>query len=233
MKALSKVLLSSYFIAQSVAATPIFYTDEAAFNADSAALTFLMEDFTSSTAGALAFDTTYNFNGFSASASQNTTGSNNTGFEIFPVGHTGSQHAPFTTSQYLGWAEDTPNKNGSGGYGATVTLNFATQLNALAFNFLDSDRTDEYHLSIDGVDIMSAFPSFGSSYDSAGFFGVLDISGISSVIFSADSTSPGGYVEEFGIDNVRTSQITSVPEPSTLAIFGLGILGLAFRRVSK
>lgn len=179
------------------------------------------------------FNTAHSFNGFTATATQNPSGNNDTGFAIFPSNHAGSQHAPFTSSQYLGWAEDTPFKNGSGSYGPTVTLDFATSITAISFDFLDSDSTDEYHLFINGIDIGALFPSVSSSFDSAFFFGITDLAGISSIAFSAETTSPGGYVEEFGIDNINIAAANDVPEPTTITLLGLGFAGFIFSRKKR
>jgi hypothetical protein len=218
----------------SAQASLITYTDETAYNSATSAFTFVLEDFESSTAGLLSKGTQHSFTGFTAQADDNTTGSNNEGFEIYPSGFSGSQHAPFTTSQYLGWSENTPNFAGTGDFGVTVSLDFATPLQAISFDFLDSDGTDEYNLLVNGVDV-SSFLSTSSTFDDSFFFGLVDTAGITSVVFSADSTNPGGFTEEFGIDNVSTSALpsTSVPEPSTLAIFGLALLGLATRKIKK
>ena len=235
MKKLLKPLIPLFLLSItsiSAQAGLITYTDEAAYNGATNGLTFAVEDFESYSAGLLTKGSQHSFNGFSAQADDNNTGSNNEGFEIYPSGFAGAEHSPFTTSQYLGWSEDTPNFNGSGTYGVTVSLSFASPLQAIAFDFLDSDRTDEYNLFVNGVNVTS-FLSSSSSYDGSFFFGLVDTVGITSVVFSADSTSPGGFTEEFGIDNVRTSTLTSVPEPSTLAIFGLALFGLASRKFKK
>lgn len=213
-------------------ASLITYTDEMAYNSATSSLTFAIEDFESASVGLLTKATQYNFTGFSAQANDNTTGTNNEGFEIYPSGFSGAEHSPFTASKYLGWSEDTPNFNGSGRYGVTVSLSFASPLEAIAFDFLDSDSSDEYNLLVNGVNVTS-FLSNGTSYDGSFFFGLVDTAGISSVVFSADSTSPGGFTEEFGIDNVRTATLTSVPEPSTIAIFGLALIGLVSRKLKK
>ena len=229
-KALAILLIAtSSFTSQ---ASLITYTDEMAYNNATSSLIFAIEDFESASVGLLTKDTQHNFTGFSVQASDNNTGSNNEGFEVYPNGFTGAQHSPFTTSQYLGWGEYTPNFNGFGTYGVTVSLSFASPLEAIAFDFLDSDSTDEYNLLVNGVNVTS-FLSNGTSYDGSFFFGLVDTAGISSVVFSADSTSPGGFTEEFGIDNVRTATLTSVPEPSTIAIFGLALIGLASRKLKK
>lgn len=220
------------FTSISAQASLITYTDEAVFNSATSGTTFTVEDFESYSAGLLTKGIQHNFIGFSAQAEDNTTGTNNEGFEVYPSGYTGAQHSPFTTSQFLGWSEDTPNFNGNGRYGVTVSLSFTSPLQFIAFDFLDSDNTDEYRLFVNGNNVTS-FLSNGSSYDDSFFFGLADTAGITSVVFSADSTSPGGFTEEFGIDNVRTSTLTSIPEPSTIAIFGLALLGLASRHLKK
>ncbi|MEZ6135345.1 MAG: hypothetical protein R3C53_10590 [Pirellulaceae bacterium] len=212
---------------QTVDAGLITYTDQSSFAAATAGLTFASQDFSSATSGALSKNTAHDFGGFSATAVDNTTGSNNMVFYIAPASFSGAQYSPFTNSQHLGWAEDPPGiGNGSGQYGPTVTIQFDAPQTAVSFLFLDSDVTDEYRLSVDGVNV--AFPSNSSSFRGAFFFGLINSTdSISTLVFSADNTSPGGVVEEFGIDDLRFSLANTVPEPMSVTIWSLGILGLA------
>ena len=231
MKSSITAILLLLAASQATNAMPVFHTTQGSFDSATVSLSFSTEDFTSASPGDLSFGTTHSFNGFTASAAQNTTNSNNMGLAIFPSPHLGSQHAPFTSSQYLGWAEDTPFKNGSGNFGPTVTLSFSSPITAISFDFLDSDGTDEYHLFVDGQNSGASFPSFSSGTDSAFFFGITDLAGISSIAFSADSTSPGGFVEEFGIDNVNIAANSAVPVPAAVWLMGSALLGLAgFKR---
>jgi len=238
MKPLLKSLALLVTLSPAVHASPVFHTTQASFNAATAALSFASEDFTSATPGNLSFGTAHAYNGFTATATQSTRGTNNMGFAVYPSGHSGSQHAPFTSSQYLGWSEDTPYLNGNGRYGPTVTLDFTSSVNAISFDFLDSDRTDEYHLLVDGIDIGNLFPSFASNLDADFFFGITDsLGGISSIAFSTNRTSSGGFVEEFGIDNINFSSVASapnaVPEPTAIALLGLSLVGFGFSRKEK
>lgn len=54
-----------------------------------------------------------------------------------------------------------------------------------------------------------------------------------SISFGFKANTDQGWIDEaFGLDNVVVSSV-SVPEPSTLAIFALGMIGLASRRFKK
>lgn len=223
------LLLACLAISQTGNAAPTFYTNSASFSTATLGYSFITEDFTTATPGDLAFNTPLAFNGFSVTATQNLSTSNDMGLAIYPSGNASSQHAPFTTSQYLGWAEDTPYKNGFGVYGPTITFNFTSALQAISFNFLDADNTDEYYLLVNGVAVGSAFPAFATTNDAAFFFGIIDPAGINSLTFTTNTTSPGGLVEEFGIDNIKLSNIpaTTVPTPTALWLLGVGLLGFA------
>jgi hypothetical protein len=219
------VALGVAALQQNVDAGLITYTNESSFAAATAGLTFASQDFTSATPGALSKNTAHDFGGFSASAVDNTTGSNNMIFYIAPATFSGAQHSPFTNSQHLGWAEDPPGLGNGIPFGPTVTIQFDAPQTAVSFLFLDSDSTDEYRLSVNGTNVV--FPSNSTSFDGAFFFGLVNTTDfISTLVFSADDTSPGGVVEEFGIDNLRFSSASTVPEPMSVTIWSLGILGL-------
>ncbi len=79
--------------------------------------------------------------------------------------------------------------------------------------------------SVSGVTLGTAFQDI--SYDLSG----LSFSNLT-IGFEAWTTSNS---EVIGIDNIRLTgnQITAVPEPATLALFGFGLAGLVFSRKKK
>lgn len=199
----------------------ITFNTPGAFNAATSGLTFTSENFTTATPGLLSFGTSHGFNGFSASAVNSA--NSDMAFYVAPNPFSGAQHAPFTSSQYLGWSEDHPQKNGSGTFGPTVTITFDDPQSAVAFDFLDSDFSDEYRLFVDGVEV--PFPSAtNTSLDNNIFFGLVDNMGTFTTLrFTEQGTSPGGFVEEFGVDNIRFAA-APVPEPASIAVWSVLLL---------
>jgi len=133
--------------------------------------------------------------------------------------------------------------DGSNG-GPSFKIAFDTQRFIFGFDWLDGDSTDSYALTVLGQTFEN--PPFGRSTVGRGFFGIISDTAFTEVDFH--QTAAGGYIGGFGIDNLTTSQIdvvtctqdptlpqcsTSVPEPSTIAIFALGIMGLTSRRFKK
>ncbi len=133
--------------------------------------------------------------------------------------------------------------DGSNG-GPSFKIAFDTQRFIFGFDWLDGDNSDSYALTVQGQTFES--PPFGTRTVGRGFFGIISDIAFTEVDFH--QTAAGGYIGGFGIDNLTTSQIdvvtctqdptlpqcsASVPEPSTLAIFALGVLGLTSRRFKK
>ncbi|GLX79913.1 hypothetical protein tinsulaeT_32530 [Thalassotalea insulae] len=81
---------------------------------------------------------------------------------------------------------------------------------------------DEYNNLLEQV----SFPNFGNTF--VGFSSTLGIKSI-----SIDRTDDTDYYTF--IDDIRylSNPSTSVPEPSTFAIFALGLMGLAARKLKK
>ncbi|GAB4161766.1 MAG: hypothetical protein Tsb009_38980 [Planctomycetaceae bacterium] len=194
------------------------FTNQGAFNAATSGSSFTLQNFNSATPGNLTKGVNHNFGGFTARAD----GGGTSSFYIAPNPFTGAQHPPFTASQHLGWAEDGPFSNGSTFFGPTITITFDNPQSAVSFDFLDSDGTDEYRLFVDGTEV--SFPSAISDTDQAFFFGITnDMGGITELQFTTQGTNPGGFVEEFGIDNIRFAEAV-VPEPASIAVWSLILL---------
>lgn len=142
--------------------------------------------------------------------------------------------------------------NGSSG-GPSFNVGFSTERFVFGFDWLDGDVTDSYAMTLlgqvfEGPPFSPAtFPNTSSDVP-RGFFGIISDTSFSDVSFY--QTEAGGSIAGFGIDNLITSQIdivscaqdsslpecatsADVPEPSSVAILGLGLAGLAFRRRIK
>lgn len=216
-------LLGAAFAVSSAGANAalVTYTDETTFDAAVGSLSAI-ENFDSATAGLIA-QSGATFGGLTVSW-ENGSGSN---MSVFVTDNDYSSFdsevpAPFSTSQHLGWAEDSEYLNGSGTLGPTITLTFAQAQSAVGFFIYDTDGTDEYLLDVDGVNV--AFP-LASSFSGSTFFGVQDTTSTFTTL-TLTSTSPGGFVETFGIDNISYSEVS---EPSTLALLALGLFGAGYR----
>lgn len=139
--------------------------------------------------------------------------------------------------------------NGSSG-GPSFDVSFSTERFVFGFDWLDGDVTDSYAMTVLGQTFEG--PPFDSSYlernsQYRGFFGIISDESFSDVSFF--QTAAGGDIAGFGIDNLITSGIdivtcsqdptlpectaSAVPEPSSMAILGLSLIGLVARRKIK
>ncbi|APE06502.1 PEP-CTERM sorting domain-containing protein [Alteromonas sp. MB-3u-76] len=137
--------------------------------------------------------------------------------------------------------------NGSDG-GPSFNISFSTERFVFGFDWLDGDVTDSYAMTVLGQVFESA--PFDNRFVDAvprGFFGIISDTAFDNVEFY--QTDAGGYIAGFGVDNLITSGIdivtcsqdptlpecaaNAVPEPSSMAIIGLGLIGLASRRRIK
>jgi len=109
----------------------------------------------------------------------------------------------------------------------------------VSLSFVDFDNwgssSDDFNLTVDGITLMVDFgtndsnvygyndnDSLSSTYSgSSSYFDFNNIVG-TEFLFWADSDN-----DEFNIDSMKVSKI---PEPSIIALFGLGMMGIAFSR---
>lgn len=101
-------------------------------------------------------------------------------------------------------------------------LDFDYPITALGFDWENTDPTgDDMEIDILGTNWVFG-PDGGS-----GFFGVITTGGAFSYADFSDTLGNGGLLSHGDLDNFRYSPI---PEPTTLALAGIGLLGLTYRR---
>jgi len=109
-----------------------------------------------------------------------------------------------------------------GGMTGSFFITFDSKINAFGFDIINYDNgNDKASIAIDG-NVVASFPE----EDTMSFFGFIG-GAVSQVEIIADS-DPTYHA----FDNVSYRTV-DVPEPSTLAIFALGMIGLASRRFKK
>ncbi len=209
----------------------VTYTNLAAFQ--TAAGSTSVETFNS----APAFNTTGAFgpnvyNGFSLSGNGN---GNNIGIHTGSVASSGAETpipAAFTGQNFFGWGSV------AGGAINGVTFNFTQPTTAFAFDWFNTDTTDQYQITFSGP--ATAATSFTAPPftvgGTTGFFGVTS----TTVFTTATITNVfnGGYISDEGFDNVRVGAAASVATPAPAGVVVLaaaaGLLGLGrrFRRTA-
>ncbi len=108
-----------------------------------------------------------------------------------------------------------------------LNLNFNGGLSALSFDWRNTDRTGDRMEMVIGTDIYQ----FGSK--GRGFFGVVASGGLFNDIKFSD-TLGGGTALRYGyLDNIQSVGAAPVPEPATVALLGIGIVGLAGTEVRR
>lgn len=207
---------SMLFAASSAHASITAYTSLTSFNAAAGSTT--VEDFSTASIGFGTGNYSGSFNGFSVTGTSN---GNNVGISTGSLASGGNDTAipvAFAGQKFYGWG------NFVGSPGALSTFTPSIAASALGFDFFNTDGTDNYNVLVNG----NVLATIG--YRSTGFLGFVanGADSISSVSIRANNI--GGYVSTAGIDNVRVS---SVPEPISLMLVGLGLVAVALSRSSK
>jgi hypothetical protein len=231
---LCQALLGLTFLG-SAQASIIEYNDAASFNAALTSGTTTLETFDAETAGALTQGVEMLFEGFGFSF-LNVRGNQQAG--IATASDVNSAHGTaINSTNSVAWGERLFGVNGTGD-GPDITFRFFAPITAFGFEFSDSDTTDSYSVQFDSaapfaLDIASRATTF------INFFGFISDTPFTTIKFS--QTATGGFTETFSIDNIITNgfktqedadNAVAVPEPSTIAIFGLSLLALFTRRKS-
>jgi hypothetical protein len=95
-----------------------------------------------------------------------------------------------------------------------------------------------YDLTTDEVTLIDStlIAETNGGFLAAQSFSVTNSTGYRYIQFNADTVAAGGAPHAsnvYGLNEIRVSAVSTVPEPSTLAIFALGMIGLASRRFKK
>lgn len=106
-----------------------------------------------------------------------------------------------------------------------MTISAAAGYTAMGF-FMTDPNDAGGRFSIGGVDFLFA-DIFGQSLGNGKIFylSIFDSEGLGDITIYANNSNDG-----YGIDNVT---VGTVPEPGTLALFGLGLLGLGMARYKR
>lgn len=193
------------------------YTNFTNFGTAAGATT--VENFSSAASGVSTANFSGSFTGFSISASSN---GNNVGIATTTIANGGDNTvipAAFSGQKFFGWG----NVTGSPGADTTLTP-LAAGTKSIGFDWFNTDTTDNYNVVVNGTDAGTLL-----SFASSGFVGFVATGSDVITSLRIRPNAQGGYVSTAGIDNVRIS-VSNVPEPSSLALIGLGLAGLAVAR---
>lgn len=194
------IYITIFLFASSAKATLITYNDIGTWN--SAATGIVTNDFNHYT----------NIQSFGTSHTEN--GVTYTGGSLFGQGNNGYAGAQWIGEKWFSFERNTP-------YG----IDFGQSLTALSFNF-----ADYYNTNMDLTLLFNTGESVSINQGGSnqlGFIGITTDNAFTSVQLISSNTQ-GPY---FGIDNLSYgSKVSSVPEPSSVALLALSVLGLSFSR---
>lgn len=223
-------LLSAAVLATSMAASAqaalITYSSLSNFQAAAGATT--LETFSSAKLGVSNANYLGSFNGFTLSTVANGDLSGIATGRVSSVSDTRPIPATFSSQQFFGWG-NAPSGTGNGGTAPTVTFTFATGVSAFGFDWFNTDTTDNYAVIINNQQRF-LIPTASSSAAATGFLGIVATNGDTFTSVTIQTRTAGGSITTAGLDNVRVSAPKAVPEPASLALLGIGLLGMASRR---
>jgi hypothetical protein len=105
---------------------------------------------------------------------------------------------------------------------SVLNLTFVDGINALGFNWRNTDTSG------DSIELIVGGQSIDFGPEGSGFFGMTTDIAFSVAGFS-DNAGGGGWLDLAYIDDIQYSE-SAVPEPSIIALFALGLVGIGFAR---
>jgi hypothetical protein len=197
------------FASVNASAALVGYTDRTAWEA-AVGGSFVEEDFSTTASGS--YETTpIDVGDFTVSVSGSTFGSS--WHNIGPLGSGGAASSSVNGSQQLNLS--------TGDVGGT-TLEFDNSIYAFGANWAGVSDSRTTSFLIDGIEL--DIPAL-----TGGFFGFVSDTALTTNFL----TLTAGAADGFGMDDLVYSYSSSVPEPSTVALLGLGVLGLRLSRRKK
>lgn len=145
---------------------------------------------------------------------------------IFSI--TGGNIENYSNSAIFGLSYSTGNNPTPG----VFRLDFSSFISAIGMNvYYNSSDVSLRLFDINDVLLESSLSSPTQYADIQGFVGLN--TGANNIAYALIDVPGKVNIHDLFIDNVIYQRVTDVPEPSTLAIFALGLMGLASRKLKK
>ncbi len=225
---LAKILILSMVLTLSlgvgVYSMPIVYTDEATWQAALAGSTITTEDFESTPVGAINQGTT-DIGHFDVTIAlhENSAG----------IGSTGRINGSNELIMKI-WEEGFgPDSNGLYKLDEMIFDDFSpTNIFAFAADWESTLTGSLLEMTLGNGALVKFSDHLAAPGD--GFLGVIDTTPFTSITFTVDDIDGlAPTAEKFYVDNVKFASADPVPEPTTVALLGIGLVGLAGAEVRR
>ncbi|HET9803025.1 MAG TPA: PEP-CTERM sorting domain-containing protein [Candidatus Acidoferrum sp.] len=118
------------------------------------------------------------------------------------------------------------------GYASAITLTFTSPINNFFFDLLNGNTVTDTYLVSDNLGNSASFTIAPNTNSGAA---LVSFPSVGSVITISCSSCGNGFFDFF-VDNIGFNQATpgtATPEPGTMLLLGVGVLGLAAVKLSK